>query len=234
MKREEEGGNPHTHLIDNNANVQDKHNVVSKKLEPYSFCKLYGKKPFENDWQAKPYKYYDRELQDWIKQGHNYGCMGGYGGLWPWDFDNLEARRLLLEYLPDTFQVKSRRGSHHYFRSNEKELFTAGVNFKGSRAIDITGFGRQVVGPGSVHPESHKPYFVISDIEIAYLDAKEARKLLHDVLGWEAEETSAKIPRPQGHNDRIWLTELVDTIEPYWNVHEKLGRTYNTFQGSNG
>ncbi len=226
MKEEKE---PVSSCSNDNSNQRNKLNVIPERLIDYAFCKLNGKKPFENDWQSKPYKYYDRELQDWIRQCHNYGCMGGYGGLWPWDFDSIEARHMLLEYLPDTLQVKSRRGSHHYFRSNERDLFTAGVNWKGSRAIDITGFGRQVVGPGSIHPESHKPYFVISDIEIAYLDAKEARKILHDILGWEAEETSVEIPRPQGHNDRIKLNELVEILTPYW---AKSKGTFYNFTGA--
>lgn len=210
----------------NNVDYQNKHNVVPERLRDFAFCKLYGKRPFEDGWQTKPYRSYDPVFQDWLRKGNNYGVLGGYNGLWPWDFDNLEARHLLLEYLPGTFQVKTRRGSHHYFRSNEKDLFTTGVNWKGSRAIDITGLGRQVVGPGSIHPETLKTYFVISDIEIAYLDAKEARGILKDVLEWNEESTpELNIPRPQGKNDRINLNELVEVLTPYWPRYK--GTWYN-------
>lgn len=213
-----------------NTIQENKHNVVPKRLRDFAFCKLYGKRPFESEWQTKPYRSCDPDFQDWLSKGNNYGVLGGYNGLWPWDFDNLEARHLLLEYLPDTFQVKSKRGAHHYFRSNEKDIFTTGVNWKGSRAIDITGFGRQVVGAGSIHPDTGKPYFVISDIELAYLDAKEARKILKDVLKWEEEsKPDVEIPRPQGHNDRIKLNELVDILAPYW---AKNAGTYYNFTGA--
>lgn len=227
MKEEKRSFNPNTQK--DNSDRSNKLNAVPEKLRDYRFCKVIGKRPFEDEWASKPYSIDDPEFELWLKNGNNYGVLGGYNGLWPWDFDSIEARHLLLEYLPETFQVKSRRGSHHYFRANEKELFTAGVNWKGTRAIDITGFGRQVVGPGSIHPESHKPYFVIADIEIAYLDAKEARKILHDILGWEAEETSVKIPRPQGHNHQLNLDRLINALEPYWNAN---GGTYFNFTGA--
>ena len=214
----------------NNASKPNKYNAVPERLRDFAFCKLYGKRPFEDGWQTKPYSFYDPDFQDWLSKGNNYGVLGGHNGLWPWDFDNLEARHLLLEYLPETFQVKTRRGSHHYFRTDEQEIFTAGVNWKGTRAIDITGFGRQVVGPGSIHPETRKPYFVISDVEIAYLDAKEARGILKDVLGWNEEsEPGMNIPRPQGHNDKMKLSELVEVLTPYW---ARNTGTYYNFTGA--
>ena len=228
MKKDNGPSSPCTQ--NNDANKANKHYLVPEKLRDYRFCKVIGKRPFEDEWASKPYTIDDPEFEHWLSKGNNYGVLGGYNGLWPWDFDSIEARHLLLEYLPETFQVKSRRGSHHYFKSDEKDLFTAGVNFKGSRAIDITGFGRQVVGPGSIHPESHKPYFVISDIEIAYLDAIEARKILKDVLKWNEESRpDIVIPRPQGRNDRIKLNELVEILTPYW---AKSKGTFYNFTGA--
>ena len=216
--------------LNNLTKSQKNLNPIPERLKDYRFCKVIGKRPFENGWQTKPYAIDDPEFQLWLNKGNNYGVLGGYNGLWPWDFDNLEARHLLLEYLPDTFQVKSRRGSHHYFKSDENGIFTAGVNWKGTRAIDITGFGRQVVGPGSIHPESRKPYFVIADKELAYLDVREARKILHDILGWNEEnKLSLVIPRPQGRNDRIVLSELVEVLTPYW---ARNTGTYYNFTGA--
>lgn len=138
----------------------------------FAFVKLKPrtKIPFEQDWQNKPYSFSD--IQPWIDQGGNYGVQGGYGRLVIIDADTIEIAEILASKFPETLTVKTpRQGFHYYF-------FCDGIDkkivFKKDTAVkkddhfgEVIAKGSQVVGPGSIHPDTGTEYEVTKDLEIA-------------------------------------------------------------------
>jgi hypothetical protein len=94
---------------------------ISKKLpkqlqsDCFGFVKLSGKtkKPFEKEWQNKPYTY--EGIQSWIEKGHNYGVLGGHGDLVVIDADTNEIDKVVKDELPPTFTVRTPLKGHHYY-----------------------------------------------------------------------------------------------------------------------
>jgi len=136
----------------------------------FVMLKARTKIPFEQDWQNKPYSFTD--IQSWIDQGGNYGIQGGYGRLIIIDADTPEITEILTSKFPETLTVKTpRQGFHYYF-------FCDGIGkkivLKKDTAVkkddhfgEIIAKGSQVVGPGSIHPDTGTEYEVIKDLEIA-------------------------------------------------------------------
>jgi len=145
-----------------------------KKLIPrqlqndaFAFVKLRrtSKIPFEHNWQNTPYSY--KDIQEWIAQGGNYGVLGGCGGLIVIDADTVELSQIVKEKLPATFTVKTpKQGFHYYYISKE---ITKKIVLKKDEIHygEIISFGSQVVGPGSIHPDTGTEYEVVNDIDIA-------------------------------------------------------------------
>jgi len=146
---------------------------------PYQLQKLYigfvklrpkSKIPFEQTWQDTPYSFSD--IQAWVDHGGNYGIQGGYGRLIIIDADRQEITDIVTSKFPQTFIVKTpRQGFHYYF-------FCDGIGkkivLKKDTAVkkddhfgEIIAKGSQVVGPGSIHPDTGTEYEVIKDLEIA-------------------------------------------------------------------
>ncbi len=144
------------------------------------------------EWQKHPLEPDDLYLQDWLKQGGNYGVIGGWG-LVIVDLDLDELKAIVKEKLPRTFTVQSpgSQGWHLYYVSSiEKPIRLRDKD--GENVGDIQGQGKMIVGPGSVHPnggiykivddgplaqvtreqiiESFKEY-VVADREIDIIDA---------------------------------------------------------------
>ena len=114
----------------------------------FGFVKLgkKSKKPFEKDWQNKPYTYED--IQPWIDEGGNYGVQGGYGDLIVIDADTEEIDKVVRGKLPATFTVKTPRCGHHYYYIckgfGNKVVLSKGDEHFG----EIISSGSQVVGAG--------------------------------------------------------------------------------------
>ncbi len=138
----------------------------------FGFVKLKPrtKKPFEDEWQNKPYSH--AEIQEWIDQGGNYGVQGGYGGLIIIDADTPEIDDIIRNNFPATLTVKTPRQGHHYY------YFCGGIDKKivlkkdtaqkkDDHFGEIIAKGSQVVGAGSIHPDTGTEYQVIKDVEIA-------------------------------------------------------------------
>ena len=134
-----------------------------------------GKKPFQNEWQNKTIEFDNQEL---INHNGNYGIMGGGPKqLLVIDFDNLKVQDEVTKKLPETFTVRTGRGMlHKYFFSDNIQSFKIFDEDMNTLA-DIQGEGKQVVGPGSIHPNGN-PYEVIEDKEIAFLSYGEIKALL--------------------------------------------------------
>lgn len=135
------------------------------KLKPRS------KIPFEPDWQNRPYSY--KDIEPWIAQGSNYGVLGGHSDLIVIDADTCVMSELVQSRLPATFTVKTPRAGHHFYYicpdiKKKIVLKKDGVHFG-----EIISTGSQVVGPGSIHPDTGTAYQVMNDLEITRITREE-------------------------------------------------------------
>src|SRR3990167_10900105 len=137
-----------------------------------------GKKPFQQSWQLKDIAYNNGELLNHLIAGGNYGVRGGgEKNLLIVDFDNEKIQKEVMEKLPETFTVKTGRGLlHKYFYSDSKESFKI-FDEEMNTLLDVQGEGKQVVGPGSTHPNGNK-YEVIQDIDIASISYAELKAII--------------------------------------------------------
>ena len=137
------------------------------------FVKLRDKTkiPFEKNWQQKPYTY--EGIQSWIEQGRNYGVLGGHGNLVVIDADTNEIDKVIKNKLPPTFTVKTPRCGHHYYYIckgiKNKIVLTKDKKHYG----EIISKGSQVVGAGSIHPDTGTEYEVVEDIEITEINKED-------------------------------------------------------------
>jgi len=135
-----------------------------------------GKKPFQLGWQKKNISYNDPELLNHIAKDGNYGIIGG-NGLILLDFDNKEIQEKALPLLPETFTVKTGSGMLHlYYKSNGENSFK-GFDEELNTIFDVQGNGKQVIGPGSIHPNGNY-YEVVKDIPISFIDYNELKTKL--------------------------------------------------------
>lgn len=129
----------------------------------YVLIPLNGKTPSRKNWTAtKLGAFGEKELAV-----GNYGVALGAEDLvldidprnfTPGDapFPRLEA---LVGKLNATFIVKTGGGGYHVYLKKDANAAVAG-KLKGYAGIDIRTAGGQVVGPGSIHPETNAPYVI--------------------------------------------------------------------------
>ena len=158
----------------------------------FRFClvKPKGKEPIEKGWQkAANYSWNDPVLQKHIDDGGNYGVIGGYGGLAVIDVDNDSYINTVIDALPSTFTVKTKKGVHLYFTISEGDVpskvlktFETGENVGDVKAgsTEKSRSRGYVVGPGSIHPDGPK-YKVMRNREIASVTATELEKSLLEI-----------------------------------------------------
>jgi len=161
------------------------------KNPEFRFIKLRKREkiPIEKAWQSKKnYSFDDSALIEWLAEGGNCGIIGGYGGLLVVDFDDLSLYESMIPRLPDTFMVKTGSGKYHvYFLCDDTASCKAG-----SGKIDVQGKGKQVVVPGSIHPNG-EPYEVFKDVPIARIE----RSVLNSILDPKKEELKQEKPVEQ-------------------------------------
>lgn len=116
---------------------------------------------------------------------------GEKSGIIVLDIDNLQKfkkwakEREIENPIPTTFTVNTRLGTdrnHYYFKfpTDGKEYKNRSVR----ETFDIKSNEGQVLCPGSIHPETHQPYTVVNNHEIA--EAPEwLRDYSHDMVGFE-------------------------------------------------
>ena len=169
--------------------------ILPKKLSDkgFKFVKIHNKtkRPFEFQWQSKAnYCYDDKELINWIGLGNNYGVVGGYKGLLIIDFDDKDFENEHVPYLPETFTVQTGSGgTHMYYICDDPASFKI-LDANKNTLADIQGRGKQVVGPGSTHPNGEK-YFVINDIQIAKITTKAMRVIFSKYLPKQKKEINS-------------------------------------------
>ena len=130
---------------------------------------LHGKKPFEKDWQKWCEEKRTFNRADY-QEGNNAGIPGGPGnGVIFLDIDCLEKFKVMMDEkgwnLPTTRLHETGRGLPHFvyeYPKNGHEYGCTSVKDQENvgTVFDIKGLGGQVVAPGSIHPETGKPYTV--------------------------------------------------------------------------
>ncbi len=153
-------------------------NQLKKRGINFVLLEKWGKKPFQTGWQNKSIEFDNPELLDHIQNGGNYGVKGGGDNmLLIIDFDNEELQNAIIPKLPKTFTVKTGTGKFHkYFFSDKAESFKI-FDEEMNTLADIQGEGKQVVGPGSIHPNGNV-YEVYDDSPISFLPYAEIKALL--------------------------------------------------------
>jgi len=144
---------------------------------------LNGKTPLTQEWQkTKPFEFGEKELSD-----QNYGVALGASDLVididPRNFVKGDdpVKRLIKEIgvpLDDTFIVQTGGGGLHIYFT--KPADSRIVNqLKEFHGIEFKSVGRQVVGPGSIHPDTLKEYKIVKG---TLQEIKEVPAKLHDLI----------------------------------------------------
>jgi len=198
--------------------------IVPKQLqkEGFGFVKLKNKSkvPFELEWQNKPYSF--QEIDAWIKKANNnYGVIGGYESLIIIDGDTPELCLLVKELLPGTFAVKTSKGEHFYF-------ICKGINVRmvlakeGVHHGEVIAKGSQVVGPGSIHPDTGTKYLVDNDFDIAEITQEQLYTALKEYIPRSVQEEELNQDHyelVEEYGEPYYLTEtgtLKSINQSYW------------------
>jgi putative DNA primase/helicase len=198
---------------------------VSKMLpmrlqsDSFGFVKLRDKtkKPFEKEWQNKPYTY--EGIQSWIAQGHNYGVLGGHGNLVVIDADTNEIDEVIKNKLPPTFTVKTPRCGHHYYyicRGIKNKIVLAKDKI---HCGDIISKGSQVVGAGSIHPDTGTEYEIANDIEITEINEEDIFTHLDEYIPSKDTGDSIFKDLTEKHGEPYYLNSkniLTGINESFW------------------
>ena len=160
------------------------------------------KEAMDHDWPSNNFEFDDPILKSHIcKQGQNYGVMPK-GGVCAFDCDTEELYQALPEELREyTLVVKSGResgGYHVYFHCSEFPGIKIGLkDAEGHDLGDVrfSGHRSYLIGPGSIHPATGKPYRVIKDWPLAKLTREDVLRIIEpftDAQQVQREEDSAR------------------------------------------
>ncbi len=157
------------------------------------------KTPFDKEWSKNPYKYSD--ILSHFNSGNNYGVACGYGDIVVIDCDKVTSQKdknnrfpeydqelstIIEKYLPSTLTIESGSGGRHfYFKCAElkkKVVLNSKRNSEPLHFGEILSYGSQVVGPGSIHPNTGTKYKIINKSEIAKVKITDLYKVLTPFL----------------------------------------------------
>ncbi len=182
------------------------------KKEKYRFTPIERKEksPYEKGWQKNNnHKYNSKILQKHLKNGGNYGVIGGFGNLVIIDADKQEVANQIEKHLPETFTIQTGSGGYHYYYecSSLKNPIRLEEN-KAGDVGDVQGEGKQVVGPGSIHPNGNR-YKIIKDKPIKKIDKENIKFALKNWI--EIEEKNKIEQKNKEDYINLPLTDIIDT-----------------------
>jgi len=131
---------------------------------------LHPWKPGDSD--AEHYSFNDPRLQGHVVNGGNLAVVLNHG-LIVVDVDEASEVGPIIEALPDTFTVSTRRGTHLYFECHDWIEHNEEIPGVG----EILGPGHLVSIPPSIHPSGHR-YVVENNLPIAETCCKDLRQQL--------------------------------------------------------
>ena len=144
---------------------------TAPRPEDFSQILLSGKKPIEKGWTR--YCIEKNTLTRGQVGGRNVGyTCGPASGLLVLDIDTPALFKATRENrgweVPETYTVETGSGGYHlYFQYPQDGGKYGNRVFKETEGFDIRGLDGQVVAPGSIHPDTGKPYRVLKDIPMA-------------------------------------------------------------------
>jgi len=148
----------------------------------FGFVKLKrnSKRPFERNWQKRPYSL--EQINAWISQGFNYGVLGGYGELIVIDTDTDEMSIFIERSFPPTFTVRTPKNGYHFYFMSDNFKQKVVLQKNGTHHGEIISTGSQVVGAGSVHPDTNTKYEVYRDLPIGKVTQTQILSSLQDYI----------------------------------------------------
>jgi len=199
----------------------------------FRFIKLRGttKEPLERNWTSGTNYTYE-DISDWVANGNNYGVATGYGNLLVIDCDVELADEFVKNNLPETFSVKTGSGGLHYYyyvdnSDYERLLQEFGVKkfvlwYRGDiHAVDLQWQGHQVVGAGSIHPDTKQPYKVNSNKSIATLSIIELKPLIENFTLKKKNPKPMKSASHKGFN--LDISKVIEKV-PELQILERKGK----------
>jgi hypothetical protein len=150
------------------------------------------KSPFEKEWSTTAnYAFDDPTLRRHLEAGGNYGVLADDDHVII-ESDSAKVNAAVDKFLPPTFTVSTpghAEGRHYYFACHKfgKSQPLIEDNDPKRNVGHITAKGRQVVGPGSIHPNGKK-YTILRDLPIASVTAEQIREALSDFIKHDIEE----------------------------------------------
>lgn len=155
-----------------------------------SDCSSIGKHP-TNPNGVKGFTHDQDQIIQWLNEGKNIACATGEpSGIWVLDVDNDSAFEELRKHgdLPETWNAKTGRGTHHFFKLDErtKNLKNSTKLFGG---IDVRATGGYVILPPSKHYSGNTYNWVVDPDS---MPAATAPDWLVSLLAKHGEEKPAK------------------------------------------
>ena len=135
-----------------------------------------AKIPFEKNWQNKDYKFNDEKILNHIKQGNNFGIIGGFGNLIILDIDNKELAEEFEKKI-NTYTVKTGSGGRHFYFISDYNINHVLINELG----ELRANNYQVVCSGCLHPNGNY-YEIVNDVPIQEISKEDLLKLIKPYL----------------------------------------------------
>ena len=132
--------------------------------------------PFEPNWQNNGYRFDDKDLLNHLRNGGNYGIIGGYGKLIIIDIDDKELADNLSKKV-NTYSVRTGSGGKHFYMISDWKDNKVLKDKKG----EIRAMNYQVVGPTCIHPNGNT-YIEECGDRIYEYDSKFIKELLGNLI----------------------------------------------------
>ncbi|MEM4055693.1 MAG: bifunctional DNA primase/polymerase, partial [Thermoplasmatales archaeon] len=185
------------------------------KIKPRS------KEPLEKSWNTtNNYTFDSKEINDWIRQGGNYGITCPRGDCAFIDADSIEVQTALDGQLPTFWYSTGREGHRQYvYKILDPPLRSIPLKDGGY----IKALGGYSLGPGSTHPSGRIYGLEKSDFTIREVRKEELLNVLAPFLLRRVEQKENKTVIGKKGVSWISLADLIDV--------SKFRKSGNQYQG---
>jgi P4 family phage/plasmid primase-like protien len=197
--------------------------MIPENIRHLKFLKVLrnSKKAFETGWQTNPDLQLNfAQIVPWLEQGNNYGVINGpLSGCAMLDCDDKLYIELFQDNFPKTFSVQSSNENKRHFYVNVTGWPESKTKFSlvdpskpddgDAQGGDIRYGNFYVLGPGSIHPDTKKPYIVIDDVPIITITFDELDKI------YKPYYQSSMKPLPDTMKRRKSPISILNVLEKY-------------------